>query len=226
MKPSAGAAKSTLSSIEAVVVSALCFGLFSLWSIQAVLAGFPAARYSNDAVIQMILLELVLAGVALLFLRLRGFDVKSLLPRPTWWDTLLGALTYLAAWLLETVCQSVYQAVVPPSPTPPVIEFSFTGLTVATLVGFAVVNGLFEEVFLLGVLTRGLRGLGLGLAIGLPMLLRLLYHTYQGPLGALGVVAFGLTVTLVYVRTGRLWPSVYAHILADVIPMAVWGVSQ
>ncbi|SEL78691.1 CAAX protease self-immunity [Roseateles sp. YR242] len=218
--------KSTLSSTEAVVVSAVCFGLFSLWSVQAVMAGFPAARYSNDGVLQMIALELVLAGAALLFLRVRGFDVASLLPRPTWWDTLLGALTYLAAWMLETVCTSAYQAMVPPSPTPDVIEFSFNGLTVATLIGFSVVNGLFEEVFLLGVLVRGLRGLGLGLAISLPLLLRLLYHTYQGPVGALGVVAFGLAVTLVYVRTGRLWPSVYAHILADVIPMAVWGVSD
>ncbi len=218
--------KSTLSAAEAVVVAVLCFGLFSLWSIQAVMAGFPAAQYSNDGVLQMMGLELALAAAALVFLRVRGFDVVSLLPRPTWWDTLLGALTYLAAWALETICASVYESVVPPAAARDVVEFSFTGLTVATLVGFSIVNGLFEEVFLLGVLTRGLRQWGLGLAIGLPLLLRLLYHTYQGPLGAIGVVAFGLTVTLVYVRTGRLWPSVYAHILADLIPMAVWGVSQ
>lgn len=218
--------KSTLSAAEAVVVAALCFGLFSLWSIQAVMAGFPTAQYSNDGVLQMIGLELTLAAAALLFLRVRGFDVKSLLPRPTWWDTLLGALTYLVAWALETVCASVYESVAPPAATRGVVDFSFTGLTVATLVGFSIVNGLFEEVFLLGVLTRGLRQLGVALAIALPLLLRLLYHTYQGPLGAIGVVAFGLTVTLVYVRTGRLWPSVYAHMLADLIPMAVWGVSQ
>ncbi len=219
-------ARSTLSAAEAAVVAALCFGLFSLWSIQAVMAGFPAAQYSNDGVLQMMALEGVLAGVALLFLRVRGFDVASLLPRPTWWDTLLGALTYLAAWALETVGMSLYESVVPPTATRDVVAFSFTGLTVVTLVAFSIVNGLFEEVFLLGVLTRGLRQWGLALAIGLPLLLRLLYHTYQGPLGAIGVVAFGLTVTLVYVRTGRLWPSVYAHILADLIPMAVWTVAQ
>lgn len=218
--------RSTLSAAEATVVAAVCFGLFSLWSIQAVMAGFPAAQYSNDGVLQMMALEGLLAGVALLFLRVRGFDVASLLPRPTWWDTLLGALTYLAAWALETVSMSLYESVVPPTATRDVVAFSFTGLTVVTLVAFSIVNGLFEEVFLLGVLTRGLRQWGLALAIGLPLLLRLLYHTYQGPLGAIGVVAFGLTVTLVYVRTGRLWPSVYAHILADLIPMAVWTVAQ
>jgi len=128
--------------------------------------------------------------------------------------------------LLSTICIALYQAVVPPSPVPDVIEFSFSGLTVVTLIAFSVVDGSFEEMFLLGVLTRGLRGLGLGLAIGLPLLLRLLYHTYQGPLGALGVVAFGIAVTLMYVKTGRLWPSVYAHILADVIPMLAWSVDQ
>lgn len=222
----AASRKSTLSWMEAVVVAALCFGLFSLWSIQAVLAGFPAAEYSNDGVLQMIGLELMLSGAALLFLRVRGFDVASLLPRPTWWDTLLGALTYLAAWVLETVCMAVYESVVPPAAAHDVVQFSFTGLTVATLIGFSIVNGMFEEVFLLGALTRGLRQWGLGLAVGLPILLRLLYHTYQGPLGAISVVAFGLTVTAVYVKTGRLWPSVYAHILADVIPMAVWGAAQ
>ena len=81
--------------------------------------------------------------------------------------------------------------------------------------------GTFEEVFLLGVLVRGLRAYGVSIAIGFPLLIRLLYHLYQGPLGAVWVLAFGLTFTLFYVRIGRLWPAVFAHMLWDIVPVVL-----
>ena len=82
----------------------------------------------------------------------------------------------------------------------------------------ALVNGTFEEVFLLGVLVRGLRGFGLSVAMGLPLMVRVLYHLYQGPAGAAWVASFGVLLTLAYVITRQLWPSVFAHILWDIVP--------
>ena len=69
-------------------------------------------------------------------------------------------------------------------------------------------------------LVRGLRGFGLSVAVGVPLFVRLLYHLYQGPVGALWVMAFGLVMTLFYVRSGDLWPPVFAHILGDIVPFA------
>ena len=81
------------------------------------------------------------------------------------------------------------------------------------------VNGTFEEVFLLGVLVRGLRAHGLPFAIGVSLLVRVLYHLYQGPLGAVWVLSIGLMLTLFYVRGKQLWPPVLAHILWDIVPV-------
>ncbi|MFZ2990482.1 CPBP family intramembrane glutamic endopeptidase, partial [Ideonella sp.] len=98
-------------------------------------------------------------------------------------------------------------------------EYSFADIQLSSTVLFAMVNGAFEEIFLLGVLVRGLRAYGLSVAIGVPLLVRVLYHLYQGPLGAVWILAFGLTFTLVYLRTQQLWPLVLAHILWDIVPV-------
>ncbi len=102
-------------------------------------------------------------------------------------------------------------------------EFSFAGVSLASTVLFAMVNGTFEEIFLLGVLARGLRGYGLSVAIGVSLLVRVLYHLYQGPLGAVSVLAVGLTFTLFYLRGEQLWPPVLAHILLDIVPVYAAG---
>ncbi len=92
-------------------------------------------------------------------------------------------------------------------------------VTLPSLIAAAMVNGTFEEVFLLGFLARGLRGFGLSIALGVPLLVRALCHMYQGPLGVLWVLGFGLILALYYVRWGQLWPPVLAHILWDIVPL-------
>jgi membrane protease YdiL (CAAX protease family) len=91
-------------------------------------------------------------------------------------------------------------------------------VTMPTIVLFAMVNGTYEEVFLLGFLMRGLRHFGLSIALGVMLLVRVLYHLYQGPLGALWVLGVGVVFGLYFARTNRLWPLVFAHILWDIVP--------
>jgi membrane protease YdiL (CAAX protease family) len=96
-----------------------------------------------------------------------------------------------------------------------------TPIGLPTLVLLGVVNGAYEEIFLLGFLLRGLRGYGLSLAIGVSLLVRVLYHLYQGPLGAVYVGVFGLVLSFSYVAIGRLFPAVFAHAVADIVPF-IW----
>lgn len=203
--------KSTLTYAEAGTVTVICFGLFILFSFQAMAAGFPEARFSDTGNAGIVGLELVLAACGLIYLHLRGFDIRSLYPAPTLRDSLIGFALFGLSWLVAVVAMALFH-------TPgqaEAAEFSFQDLSALSMVALALVNGTYEEVFLLGVLVRGLRGFGLSLAIGLPLLVRVLYHTYQGPLGVVSVGAVGLVLTLGYVGTGRLWPSVLAHILLD-----------
>jgi membrane protease YdiL (CAAX protease family) len=90
-------------------------------------------------------------------------------------------------------------------------------LTVPAIVIMAMVNGAFEEVFLLGFLLRGLRGFGLSIALGAMLLVRMLYHMYQGPLGLIWVLGFGAVFGLYFIRTNQLWPPVFAHVLWDIV---------
>jgi membrane protease YdiL (CAAX protease family) len=220
MTEQAAQARSTLSIHEAAIVSAICFGLFIVWSTQAVLGGFPEAKFSESDDVQTALLEAVLAASALLYLRARNFDIGSLYPRPDLRGTFVGLGLFVAAWLAGVITTAPFASPGGPSQ---VTEFSYSGVTIASTVLFSMVNGTFEEVFLLGALVRGLRGYGLSIAIGLPLLVRLLYHLYQGPLGAVWVLAFGLTFTLFYIRSSRLWPAVFAHMLWDIVPVVLAG---
>jgi membrane protease YdiL (CAAX protease family) len=212
--------RTNLSIHEATLVSAICFGLFIVWSTQAVLSGFPEARFSDSGDAWMAFVEAVLAAAALLYLRARNFDIGSLYPQPDVRGTLFGLGLFVAAWLAGIVVTAPFTSPGGPSQ---LTEFSFSGVSIASTVLFAMVNGAFEEVFLLGVLVRGLRGYGFSIAIGFPLLVRLLYHLYQGPLGAVWVLAFGLTFTLFYIRSSRLWPAVFAHTLWDIVPVVLAG---
>ena len=88
------------------------------------------------------------------------------------------------------------------------------------ILALSLLNGLYEETFLLGYLIRGFSAAGASFALGLNVLVRLLYHLYQGPMGAVSVVIFGLVVGYYYWRTRVLWPAVFAHMLADVLGLA------
>ena len=164
----------------------------------------------------MVIVEGILAASALLYLRARNFDVGSLYPQPDLRGTLVGLGLFTAAWLAGVIAVAPLTT---PSGRAQITEFSFSDVTTASTVIFAMVNGAFEEVFLLGVLVRGLRGYGLSIAIGVPLLVRVLYHLYQGPLGALTVMAFGLLLTAFYWRYRLLWPVISAHIITDFVAL-------
>lgn len=206
--------KTTLTLFEASVVSVICFGLFCLASVQSVFSGFPVTEFTDEANLLLVAMELAMGTGAMLYLRGLGFDIASLVPQPSLRGALRGVVLFLGVWLAGMLVVAPFIDLVPDGPK--TVDVDQAGLW--TVVPMAVVNGTFEEVFLLGVLVRGLRGYGLSMAVGLPLLLRVIYHLYQGPLGALWIGVAGLVFTLSYLRRGDLWPIVFAHILADIVP--------
>ncbi|TMG91207.1 MAG: CPBP family intramembrane metalloprotease [Betaproteobacteria bacterium] len=51
--------------------------------------------------------------------------------------------------------------------------------------------------------------------------LRVLYHLYQGPLGAIYIVVFGIVLAIYYLRTKQLWPGIFAHMFTDLVGFAL-----
>ncbi len=201
---------------ETALVTAICFGWFSLSSLASAFSGFPTGKTFNDSSLwSMLIIECIQGGVALLYLRHRGHSIFDLLPTPSLKGCGLGLALYLASSFFAILVSSVFTSYrYTDQPIAQMVEQSRPSLV--ALVALSMVNGLYEETFLAGYLLERLRAYGAHIALGLTTLLRLLYHLYQGPIGAVSVTAYGIVVMLFYWRFRLLWPIVFAHTLADI----------
>ena len=91
--------------------------------------------------------------------------------------------------------------------------------TVPVLAGLAVMNGVLEEVVMLGFLfTRWLqKGWAVWVVVAASALIRGAYHLYQGFGGVLGNVVMGLVFGWLYLRWRRVGPLVVAHVILDLV---------
>jgi len=95
---------------------------------------------------------------------------------------------------------------------------------IGIVVGVSVINAAFEEIFVSGYVITALKPLrGPTFALNVSVAIRVLYHLYQGQLGVLSVLPLGLIFAYWYVRTGRLWPLVVAHAIADIVALAAYA---
>lgn len=89
------------------------------------------------------------------------------------------------------------------------------------LVGASIVNGSYEEIFLIGYLSSALEAFGAPLAIGVRVPVRVLYSLYQGPVGAISMLVVRVISAVYFWHTRKLWPVVFSHIFADVAAFAM-----
>ncbi|WP_395005649.1 CPBP family intramembrane glutamic endopeptidase, partial [Undibacterium sp.] len=211
---------STPSFAEASILIAIAFGNFIIVSIDAVASNFPTSgSFSDNTLAYLILIEFIFGGLALLFLRFCGYSIRELLPRPTWKGSIHGAILCVFALFTWSLIEPVFSNRFLES-EPIAIIVSNARPSLIYVIAVSALNGLYEEFFLLGYLVRGFASKGASFAIGFSIFVRLLYHLYQGPVGAVSVVVIGLVFSLYYWRTRSLWPVVFAHILVDVIGLA------
>ncbi len=184
-------------------------------SIDAVANGFPSSAFTDAGIYALVFTELVLATTALLILRARGYELAPLLPHPTLRGCVVGVILAFVAALGANIITLPFG---PEGMAPAQQMLEESRLSLGAIILLAMVNGPFEEVFLLAVLTDGLRRHGASIALGVPLLVRVSYHLYQGPTAALWVGVFGLVLALYWLRYRQLWPPVFAHILWDIVP--------
>lgn len=204
------------SPFDILIVTAVCFGIFILGSIQSVASGFPATAFSDSVFFEIITTELILGAAALGYLYHRGHDLSRFIPMPTLIGSLTGLALYALATMAGSACASIF-AGAGLSGQP--IDQMVAGATfsLAPLIGVSIINGLYEELFLIGYLQRALEGHGAAFAIGVSLLVRMSYHLYQGPVAAVSILGFGAVLSLYYWRTRKLWPIVVAHMAADLL---------
>jgi len=91
----------------------------------------------------------------------------------------------------------------------------------APIIAVSVVNPLFEEFLVCAYVIEALRKrFGIATAVNVSIALRLSYHLYQGPIAFVSLAVTGVAFTFVYLRTGRLWPVIFAHFWLDLLPLS------
>lgn len=200
--------------MDLAVITAICFGLFILASVDSVLEGLPAYSVTNDELGATMVTEIGLAAFAAGYLGIRGYRLRDLVPSPTLRGTLIGGGLFVVILLLASAAQSLLALGLPALRE--ARDIVQVAASPAMIVAMSLVNGLYEEVFLLGFLQAALTRAEPHFAVGAVLLLRLSYHLYQGLAGTAFAVVFGAVLGYYYLRSGKLWPAVAAHVAADI----------
>jgi membrane protease YdiL (CAAX protease family) len=95
-------------------------------------------------------------------------------------------------------------------------------LSMQLLFLISVVNSIAEELFVSGYIITALQPRrGMWMAINVSVVVRLLYHLSQGPIGVMTSVPMGLLYGYLYSRTRQLWPLIVAHVLLAIIALSM-----
>lgn len=213
---------------EFAIVILGAFGMFFAGTFLTLISSHAPNRltdsgtYSGAHLMALLVYEPAIMAVLLPFLRVRGWTLKRLGIRISAQDTLIGFALFLADLAITF---SVYLAVLSFSPATDQAIHAWDvtpgGFGLALVVAVAIVNPIFEETFVCGYVISVLKDRAdFWSAINISIAIRLLYHLYQGPGAVISIVPFGFLMAYWYARTGRLWPVMVAHGIADFLAFA------
>ena len=208
MKTHLAAPTREFSAGEFALVIALAFGLSILGSLAAAFdyTGQPI-EFGDAQIASVLAYEAVIAPIVWLVLRRRGWKWGDFAVYASKGSTIFGIIVAAGVFVAWYAFEAAFGKV-PATLT----------ATAPWVVAISIANPLFEEMLVLGYVVQALRGrFGLATAFNVSVAIRLLYHLYQGPLAVIPIAFFGLVVTFVYVRMGRLWPAIVAHGILDFV---------
>ena len=201
---------------ERIAITLICFGWFTFLSTWAVVAGGRSYDYTTAVLAENLAVEVALAAIAILVLRRRGWTREDFGFRITL-DSTLSALLLLTP-LVFVLASVFYRLLALAGALKGWSQFEMRMTAAPALVVlFIVVNSFFEEVFVAGYLIEASRASGTAYAVSVSALVRLLYHTYQGPAAMADVLPIGILFGLVYARWRNLWPLVLTHTAINLV---------
>jgi membrane protease YdiL (CAAX protease family) len=180
-------------------------------------------------------LEAGLLAAFLFYLRWRGWrpaDFKIRIDLP---GTLLAPPLCIAASLANVITALIVMftvLVLAPHPhgllasllaSSPQVHLHHVELAWTIIIIGSIVNAYLEELTFMGYAFNQFAAKRNPLfALLVMVFLRMLLHTYKGPVGMLGIGAFSFVYGLTYIYTRRLWPLILAHILTDILALGVF----
>lgn len=206
---------------EFAIVVLGAFGYFIISSIISLIAPSGHPHITNSHLRFLIGYELIIMSILLSFLYVRGWTLRYIGLRPTVRQTLIGFVLALAAYLVHLVIWAVAMSV-----SPYFVALAkdthlvAPGLKIGTITVVSIINPVFEELFVTGYVISYLqKRRSMWFAINVSVLIRFLYHLYQGAVGVISIIPIGLIFAIWYARTRRLWPLIVAHAAFDFLAL-------
>jgi membrane protease YdiL (CAAX protease family) len=203
---------------EFIIVVGVAFAFPILSSLWISLGGEyepGPVQFTEDDLHLIVLEEAMLLLLLGWFLRVRGWSVGHFAAYPSGRELAMAAgLTVVSAivWVLPPLMLASADTSV---------TSGGVGLSWPGALAVSIINPLFEELFLCAYMLPFLaKRRGPLLAVAASLLVRLSFHTYQGPVGLLSIGLLGLVFTTFYLRTQRLWPVLIAHGVLDFVALA------
>ena len=195
-------------------------GVFGIGALASLILRLPTETMMvDDRLLRTVLLECLLAGAWVPVLRRRGWSMNSATLGPEWLDLVRGCLVFAASYLVYWFAFTVL-AVAVPSFQQAARSMQVGGAPSWVVVAaVAVVNPVAEEFLYLGFVGNVLKSDGIQLALAASVVARAIPHLYQGPTGLVSATVVGVVFGAYYLRSGRLWPVVLAHALADCLAL-------
>jgi membrane protease YdiL (CAAX protease family) len=219
------------SSFEFVLVIGIAFGWAILTSALSLLYGHTGGEapssgstFGKGHLYGVVITELISIPVIAAVLYVRGWRLKDFPMGIGKAATGLGLFIAASAWVLNMVIYTGLEQLFPamragleggeayrPSDPPDFVAVYLV----------SIVNPVFEEIVVCGYVISTLsRRFGQSTAVNVSVVIRALYHLYQGIAALPFHIAYGLIQAYTYVRGGKLWPLIVSHAVLDFFALA------
>jgi membrane protease YdiL (CAAX protease family) len=222
---------------EIVLVLAVMLGPFVYSSTHYVLTNgsdnYLSLMLTNHKFLGLIATESCLLAVMFGYLRWRGWKPSDFRIHLDWMGTVEAPVVALGAFLTNFFVVAVLIFLVlwlAPHPggmvkafigqAPKILPHSIV-VSWFFIVAGPFINAFLEELVFMGYgFNQFAAKRGPFFAVGVMVLLRMLLHTYQGPVHVIGIGAFSIFFGLAYWLLRRLWPLIMAHAVINIFSFA------
>lgn len=186
--------------------------------------GGGATAFGDSHMYGLVLFQLILTPALLTVLYVGGWRLRDLHIRPSIAGTIVGAVIFAGMWLGNWMFSALMELILPALRSVSEMWQDYRPADAPTLLSItlvSLVNPVFEEVFVCGYVIESLRRrFGTTSAVNTSVVIRAVYHLYQGIALQPFHIAYGLVQGYVYARYGRLWPLFVSHALLDFVALA------
>jgi CAAX protease family protein len=168
-------------------------------------------KFTSNDFYYTILYEAIALLIIICFLKLRGWSLNDFNLGFTYRLIFVALLLVFISNVLKIIIYTIAELfIIETDISTKHIQYNLDANWISILL-ILIINSLYEEIILIGYLFKRLEKYNPIIIIGLSLLIRESYHSYQGLQGMLLIIPLGLVYGYYYYKYKKLWPIVLGH---------------